>query len=48
MILLRIGLLALKYLMLYKKNISFQIYIFLFGMEISRFISKENAAIQFI
>ena len=39
MILLRIGLLALKCLMLNKNNISFQISIYSFGMEISRFIS---------
>jgi len=40
MILLRLGLLALKCLMLNKNNISFQISIYSFGMEISRFISR--------
>ena len=42
MFLLRIGLLALKYLMLNKNNINFQISIYSFVMEISRFISMVS------
>jgi hypothetical protein len=46
MILLRIGLLTLKGLILNKNNINFQISIYSFGMEISRFISRGKSSAE--